>query len=271
MYWAIGDIQGCYDPFMRLLEKIDFNPDRDRLALCGDIVNRGKKSKEVMEYIYSIRDSVDLVLGNHDISLIAIYLGLKKPNHTLKALLESPMLDKWIEYLISRPFVFETRDFVMVHAGIPPRFDLDTALKFNDILSERLKSKDNREWLSQMMSGEQEDIEDFEDSIKTQRYAIGGFTRMRFCKADGSLDFEHKGSPFKEKNGSLFPWFVSPNRKKIPKRIIFGHWSTLGYFENSEVSALDSGCLWRGQLTAKRLDSDGEIVQVECYEGIEPY
>ncbi len=275
MVWAIGDIQGCYDPMMRLLEKIDFQEDRDRLCFAGDIVNRGSKSKEVIEFLYSVRDSVDIVLGNHDISLFAVYWGLKKPNHTLKPLLDADNLDRWIEWMLSMPFVrhYEDMDFILVHAGIPPRFNIDDALEFNKILSKQLKSENAKEWLSQMMH---KDIEDFPKdrySLEAQRYAISAFTRMRFCHSDGRLDFKHKGSPLGEEKGSdFYPWFLCPDRKSIKPKIIFGHWSTLGYYEDDNVSALDSGCLWRGKLTARRMDTDTiEIVQVDCSEGISPY
>ena len=274
MVWAIGDIQGCYDPLMRLLEKIDFQEGEDRLLFVGDLVNRGKKSKEVVEFLYSIKDSVDIVLGNHDISLLAVYWGLKKPNHTLKPLIESANIDKFVEWIRGMPFVryYKDSNFLLVHAGIPPRFDLDDALEFNNILTQKLQSTNAKEWLSKMMY---KDIYDFPDdrySLEAQQYAISGFIRMRFCNSDGSLDFKHKISPSKNKNSNLYPWFNCPNRKTIEPKIIFGHWSTLGYYEDDNVVALDSGCLWRGSLTAKRVDSDTkEIIQVTCPEGINPY
>ncbi len=275
MVWAIGDIQGCYDPLMRLIEKIDFQEGRDRLCFAGDIVNRGNKSKEVVEFLYSIKDSVDIVLGNHDISLFAVYWGLKKPNHTLKAMLEAPDLDKWIAWMLSMPFVryYKDMDFALVHAGIPPRFDLNDALEYNSILTTKLQSNEGAKWLSTMMHNDIVDLPDNRDSIDAQRYAISAFTRMRFCHSDGTLDFKHKGNPFEEgKESDFSPWFLCPNRKNIQPKIVFGHWSTLGYYEDENVSALDSGCLWRGKLTAKRMDTDMiEIVQVDCPEGISPY
>ena len=274
MVWAIGDIQGCYDPLMRLLEKIDFNENRDRLIFAGDIVNRGRKSKEVVEFLYSIRDSVDMILGNHDITLFATYWGLKKPNHTLKPLLDAPNIDRWIEWLRAKPFVkyYDDMDFILVHAGIPPRFDLDNALYFNEVLTHKLKSTDAPKWLEKMMKSDIADLPKDISSLDAQRYAIAGFIRIRFCQSDGRLDFKHKGSPLDYKNSKLYPWFKCPTRKNIEPKIIFGHWSTLGYYENSDVVALDSGCLWGGKLSAKRVDIvDGETIQVDCPEGIEPF
>ncbi len=267
--WAIGDIQGCYDDFISLLEKIEFDPDKDRLWLAGDVVNRGKKSLETLEYIYSIRDNVSMVLGNHDISLIAAYLGIKKPNPTIEPILSSPRADELIGWLIRQPFVhYEPKlGYIMAHAGIPPAFDIDMALEYSKRLQEKLQSSGASKWLAKKMVG---GIQTF--GPKKNRYALNGFTRMRFCYEDGRLDFDQKGAPSKKTaKAGLIPWFELKNRKKLDAKIIFGHWSTLGYVENNEVVCLDTGCIWQGKMTAKRLDEpDGEIVQVECVDGLKP-
>jgi bis(5'-nucleosyl)-tetraphosphatase (symmetrical) len=134
--WAVGDIQGCYSAFMRLLERIDFDPSQDRLWIAGDLVNRGEKSLEVLEYLYSIRDRVDVVLGNHDVTLLAVYWGLKKSNPTLDPILASPNVEQLIGWLRAQPFVQydERLGYMMVHAGIPPAFDLEMALHFSQNL-----------------------------------------------------------------------------------------------------------------------------------------
>ncbi len=274
MIWAIGDIQGCYDSFSKLLKKIDFNPKKDQLWLAGDLVNRGHKSREVLEYLYSIRKSIKVVLGNHDIALLAVAWGIKKSNPTLDPILKDPKSDKWIDWLRRQPFIqLDTNlGYVMAHAGLPPEFGLETSLHYNRILMRRLQSKGAKDWLKKMMEKSEDHFDPLGGDLTQERYMLSGFTRMRFCYSDGRLDFDQKGSPSKRcKAKGLMPWFEVPIRKAIKQKVIFGHWSTLGYFENDEVCCLDSGCLWQGKLTAKRLDSkEGEIVQVACLNGIKP-
>jgi len=253
---------------MRLLEKIDFDPAQDRLWIAGDLVNRGEDSLAVLRYLYSIRDRVDVVLGNHDITLLAVYWGIKKSNPTLDPILSAPDGDVLIAWLRSQPFVHrdEKLGYVMVHAGIPPAFDLETALYYSKRLQEKLQSDKAAKWLEKKMLG---GVHAFGKKQKN-RFAISAFTRMRFCDAEGRLDFDQKGAPSKKTyNAGLYPWFEIKNRKPLGVKVIFGHWSTLGYIENGEVVCLDTGCVWQGKMTAKRIDTpDGEIIQVACPEGL---
>jgi bis(5'-nucleosyl)-tetraphosphatase (symmetrical) len=274
MIWAVGDIQGCYDPLMRLLEKIDFDPGRDTLWLAGDLVNRGPKSREVLEYLYGIRDSLRIVLGNHDIALMAAWWGIKKSNPTLDPILNDPMAETWLEWLRSQPFMQVDLElgWVMAHAGIPPEFGLGTSLHYNRILQQRLQSDRAAEWLKKMMGKNEDHFDPLGSDLQYERYMLSGFIRMRYCTPDGRLDFDQKGPPTqKVRAKGLMPWFECPVRKRLEERIVFGHWSTLGYFENDEVCCLDSGCLWKGRLTARRLDTpERVVVQVACPEGISP-
>ena len=266
--WAIGDIQGCHSAFLRLLERIDFDPAQDRLWVAGDLVNRGSGSLQTLEYLYSIRESIHVVLGNHDITLLAAHWGLKKSNPTLHPILKSPHRETLMQWLRSRPFVHydEELGYVMVHAGIPPVFDLKTALKFSQKLQEKLQSNAAPRWLNKKMLG---GIHTFGEK-KKNRFAINAFTRMRYCDIRGRLDFDQKGSPGKKTYGAgLYPWFEIKNRKPLGAKVIFGHWSTLGYIENEDVICLDTGCVWQNKMTAKRIDiSDGGIVQVDCPEAM---
>ena len=266
--WAIGDIQGCYDAFMRLLDKIGFDPTQDKLWIAGDLVNRGKGSLETLTYLYSIRDHVEIVLGNHDITLLAVYWKLKKSNPTLDPILNSPQVDELMAWMRTLPFVHYDKDlgYVMAHAGIPPVFDLEMALSFSQKLQAKLQSDKAAKWLDKKMLG---GVHTFGEK-KKNRFAINAFTRMRFCDAQGRLDFDQKGAPSEKTYGAgLYPWFEIKDRKPLGAKVIFGHWSTLGYIDNQEVVCLDTGCVWQGKMTAKRLDiSDGEIVQVECPDGM---
>ena len=274
MIWAIGDIQGCYDSFVHLLEKIDFDPGRDTLWLAGDLVNRGPKSKEVLEWVYGHRESLRIVLGNHDIALLAAAWGIKKSNPTLDPILEDPHREKWLQWLREQPFlqVDHALGYVMAHAGIPPEFGLGSSLHYNRILTTKLQGERAAEWLAAMMGKNEDHFDPLGSDLQHERYMLSGFIRMRYCTPDGRLDFDQKGPPTpKVRAKGLIPWFECPVRKRLEEKILFGHWSTLGYFENDEVCCLDSGCLWKGRLTAKRLDTqERKIVQVECPEGIDP-
>jgi len=269
MVWAIGDIQGCYKPLRELLKKIDFDPARDRLWLAGDLVNRGEGSLETLEYLYSIRKSLTIVLGNHDIALIAAWLELKKSNPSIDPIMHSPHAKKLIRWLRMQKFLHIDRDlgYCMSHAGISPQFDLKRAQKAAKKLEKSLQSEQYGRWLKSMFGREIDHYDEKMSDIEKQRYSLASFIRMRFCYDDGRLEFGQKGAPnpkLIEQRG-LKPWFACPSRCHIELKIIFGHWSTLGNYNDSGVCCLDTGCVWGGALTAMRLDSgQEEIVQVHC-------
>jgi len=266
--WAIGDIQGCYNSLRALLEKIDFDPSKDKLWIAGDLVNRGEGSLETLEYLYGIKESVEIVLGNHDITLIAAYYGIKKSNPTLDPILESPEAEKLIDWLRGQKFLHVDYQlgYCMAHAGISPEFDLGMAMMYAKGVEEKLQSDQASIWLEQMFKKGSNRFNRDASLIDIDRYIVSAFTRMRFCDGDHRLDFDQKGPPTDElREKGLKPWFECQNRKDIDLRIIIGHWSTLGFYEDEHVLALDTGCLWGGKLTAARIDSDEvEIISVEC-------
>ncbi len=268
MTWAIGDIQGCFSAFQKLLQKIQFDPRYDTLWLAGDVVNRGDGSLETLEYLYSIRDSVKMVLGNHDITLIAAYYGIKKSNPTIDPVLQSPRAKELIDWLRSQPFLHTdfSLGYCMAHAGISPEFDLGMAIEYARRIEEKLQSDNAAAWLKKMFK---DGIERFDRNAAPEdidRYIVSSFTRMRYCYKDRRLDFKQKGAPTaKVRAKGMKPWFECENRKEIELKIIFGHWSTLGFYQNDHVLALDTGCLWGGALTAARIDTpEVKIVQLEC-------
>ena len=264
MTWAIGDIQGCFDSLEKLLKKIDFNPNRDNLWFVGDLVNRGPKGLEVLDYLYSIKDSIKVVLGNHDIALIAAYYGLKKSNPTIEPILSSKKADILIAWLKSLPFLHIDKNlgYAMAHAGVAPNFTLDLAKKYNDILQSKMQSSNLKEWLQEMMSKD-DTLEFCGDELQKQKYALSSFIRMRYCYSNNKLDFKQKGSPKELKNSKLYPWFDCPNRVKIDLKIVFGHWSTLGFINKDDILALDTGCVWKRELSAFCLE-ENILVQVDC-------
>lgn len=268
--WAIGDIQGCYSDFRALLKKIDFDKKRDKLWIAGDLVNRGDGSLETLEYIYSIRDSVEIVLGNHDITLIGAYYGIKKANPTIKPILNSPKAKILIDWLRTQKFLHVDYNlgYCMSHAGISPKFDLGTAIRYAKILQQRLSSDYADIWLHEMFTANYNGFTRASSAIEIEYYILSSFTRMRFCYDDHKLNFEQKGTPTnKLRLQGLKPWFECANRKEIELKIVFGHWSTLGLYKDKNVLALDTGCLWGGKLTVARLDTkekEVKIVQVVC-------
>ena len=195
--WAVGDIQGCYDDLQALVKKIDFKPYKDTLWVAGDLVNRGPKSLEVLEYLYSIRESVVIVLGNHDLALIAAYYGVKKSNETIEPILQSPNAKKLIEWLCDQKFlhVDYALGYCMSHAGISPEFDLGMALEYSKRIEERLKRDDIKTWLKQMFKHGVERFDRKASPVDIDRYILSSFIRMRFCYKDRRLDFNQKGAP----------------------------------------------------------------------------
>jgi bis(5'-nucleosyl)-tetraphosphatase (symmetrical) len=265
--WAIGDIQGCYDSFRKLLDLIEFEPQRDKLWLVGDLVNRGDKSLEVLEYLYSIQDSITVVLGNHDLSLIGAYYGIKKSNPTIEPILKSSKAHELIYWLRHQKVLHTdfSLGYCMSHAGISPEFDLGMAIEYAKRIETKLSMDDVKLWLEAMFKKTDERFDRYANELEIDRYILSSFTRMRYCYKDRRLDFDQKGAPTsKLRKKGLKPWFECENRKSIELKIVFGHWSTLGLYIDDNVIATDSGCLWGGAMSAVRLDKDEQIVQLKC-------
>jgi len=266
--WAIGDLQGCHSALMRLLGEIAFDPKKDKLWLVGDLVNRGEGSLETLEYLYSIKESIEIVLGNHDISLIAAYYGLKKSNPTIAPILNSPNATELITWLRHQKFLhidFQL-GYCMAHAGISPEFDLGMAMMYAKRIEAKLQSEHASVWLAKMFKQGITRFNRDSSKIDIDRYILSAFTRMRFCYKDHRLDFEQKGAPTEAvRKKGLKPWFECETRQEIDLKIVFGHWSTLGFYQDEHVLALDTGCVWGKKMTAARIDLEfPRIVSVSC-------
>ncbi|MEH6549163.1 MAG: symmetrical bis(5'-nucleosyl)-tetraphosphatase [Pseudomonadales bacterium] len=265
--YAVGDVQGCLQPLLCLLEKVNFDARQDQLWLAGDIVNRGPQSLETLEYIYSIRKSVKMVLGNHDLHLLAIAHGAKSPgrNDTLHDILEAPDRDKLLAWLIKQPLIYTDEDlgYTMVHAGIPPMWKLKKAHALANEVTSVLRGPKAAGFFQQMYGN----IPDIwtEDLVGGDRLRLitNYLTRMRFCTAEGQLDLEDKNN--KQSSRSDFkPWFSHPNRASKKDHIIFGHWAALnGEADTKRIYALDTGCAWGNKLTMLRLE-DRKLFQCDC-------
>lgn len=265
--YAIGDIQGCYRSLKALLKKIRFGSD-DKLWLCGDLVNRGPQSLDVLRFVRDLGSQVDTVLGNHDLHLLAIYYGAtdRDPGKTLKPVLAAPDRHELMSWLQQQPLLIDSQALgaVMTHAGIPHIWTLEEAsLRANEVEA-ALRTDGAKDFFAAMYGNQPANWSDRLEGTDRLRTITNYFTRMRFIAADGSLDFAASGNPEDAPTG-FAPWFRYPRKDQQPRRIITGHWAALGLYEDEQVSALDSGCVWGNRLTARRLE-DGVIFSVASKE-----
>ena len=266
--YAIGDLQGCYDDLQRLLELVHYEPESDILWFTGDLVNRGPDSLKCLRFVKSLGERAITVLGNHDLSLLAVAAGYRetKTNDTIGDILSTDDRDDLLEWLRYRPLIhYDTAlGYAMVHAGLPPQWSLEEAIECANEIEMKLRGKKYKKLLRKMY-GDQPNV--WSVSLKgseRRRFIINCFTRMRYCTVDGELDLNAKYKP-DDSSKDLFPWFNVPNRKSTMDKIVFGHWSTLGCIQTGNVFCLDSGCVWGGCLTAMRLDTEEPLYfSVNC-------
>jgi bis(5'-nucleosyl)-tetraphosphatase (symmetrical) len=265
--YAIGDIQGCCDELKALLKRCNYSSDRDELWFVGDLVNRGPQSLEVLRFVRSLGASATVVLGNHDLHLLALAYGSKrksKDGDTLDAILEASDRDQLLEWLSGRPLaVFdEPRGDFLVHAGLVPDWTPRAAAKLAREVEAVLR-EDARTLFDSMYGNKPDRWSDSLRGMDRLRFVINAFTRLRYCREDGSIDLKAKGAPG-EQPEDLVPWFDAPGRKSADVRVVCGHWSTLGLKRRRDLLALDTGCIWGGALTAVNLDIDEPPVQLAC-------
>lgn len=268
--YAIGDIQGCFDELQSLLKLVDFNAS-DQLWIAGDLVNRGPKSLETLRYLKSLGDQATIVLGNHDLHLLAVHYGAVTPKRadTLNDILEAPDRNELMDWLRKQKLMVYNSSFnaVLVHAGVPPCWSIHKAKKRAKEVETVLKSTLAKEFFNHMYGNKPDCWSGKYEGWDRLRLITNYFTRMRFCTAQGKLDFSAKGTLESQPRGHL-PWFKIP--RKIPNeqdiKILFGHWAALeGQAEEQNVVALDTGCVWGNSLTALRLE-DNQFFSVPAAE-----
>lgn len=272
--YAIGDIQGCDAELGALLKAVEFSADRDRLWFVGDLVNRGPESLLALRRIRALGDAATVVLGNHDLHLLAVAFGSARlrSDDTLEEILGAPDRDALLEWLLNRPLMHEDRalDLCLLHAGLAPQWDIATARRCAREFEQALRLNPRR--VFDHMYGDQPDR--WDDSLagaERLRFIVNCFTRLRYVEGTGRLALRAKGNPRKPQAKSLIPWFEAAEALWHGPRVVFGHWSTLGFFADSNVVSLDTGCVWGGSLTALRLDvPDAKPVQVACRAPREP-
>ncbi|MCB1886634.1 MAG: symmetrical bis(5'-nucleosyl)-tetraphosphatase [Rhodocyclaceae bacterium] len=257
--YAIGDIQGCCDELEALLARCQFDPAADRLWLVGDLVNRGPSSLEVLRLVKGLGEAAVVVLGNHDLYLLMVAAGFRKrgKDDTLGPVLEAPDRAELLDWLASRPLVHLEGDHVLVHAGLPPQWSGSRARALAAEVEAALQGDGRDAFLSGLHGNQPDHWHDELRGPDRLRYVVNALTRMRFCAADGQLEFKAKGPPDQAPDGFL-PWFDLPARAADRETIVCGHWSALGFRRQPGLLALDTGCLWGGELTAVRLE-DGLV------------
>ncbi len=256
--YAIGDLQGCHSEFLELLDKLRFDPSRDRLWLVGDLVNRGPDSLGVLRTVTGLGDAVRVVLGNHDLHLLALWQGVTRPGRVdpaLAAVLAAADAEALLRWLVAQPLAVhdESLGWSMLHAGLPPEWRVADALAASREVQRALTTRPG-EFLREMYGDEPCRYSPGLAGNERLRFAVNCLTRLRFVSRDGALLLPLKVPPARAPAHAL-PWFRHPDRRSRGERIVCGHWSALGYLDDDGVLALDTGCVWGDRLTAVRLDA----------------
>ncbi len=266
--YAIGDIQGCYDPFCELLDEIEFDPAVDQLWLTGDLVNRGPKSLKTLRFVRSLGDAAITVLGNHDLHLLALAEGKisgARRFATLRKTLLAPDFEELVDWLRYRPLAHydKSMDTLLVHAGTHPSWTARQTIARAREVQTALRSDNYPVLLSKMYGNTPTTWSEKHTGYKRLRFIINCLTRMRMLTAKGRLNFSHAGSAYLSASRKLRPWFAQENRAAADTRIVFGHWSALGLVVLPNLISVDTGCVWGRQLTAVRIDKPvPRVVQV---------
>jgi bis(5'-nucleosyl)-tetraphosphatase (symmetrical) len=281
--YLIGDLQGCDEPFARLLDKIAFSPSRDRLIVLGDLVNRGPASAQVLRRLRGYGDSAHSLLGNHDLHLLAVACGARKAGRrdTLSAVLDAPDREALLEWLRHQHMALRRElgggDLLMVHAGVLPQWSADDTLRLAGELEAALRAPDITDvadFFHTMYGDQPARWSDSLTGAERLRVIVNALTRMRYCTADGVMEFESKDAATGPPVGFM-PWFDVPGRKTDAAHITvaFGHWSTLGWLSRPGLISTDTGCVWGGCLSAVRIGAtpwERELIQVKCPQSQKP-
>lgn len=267
--YAIGDIQGCYQSLQKLLNKIGFNLNHDRLWILGDIINRGPESLKTLQFLYELRQHIQCVLGNHDLHFLAVEAGVREATRkdTFSEILYAPDRHKLVSWLKKQPLFYYDKplNFAMSHAGIPAFWNIKQASKLSQEVHNCLNSKKAHQFFAAMYGDTPYQWSSDLQGMERLRFITNCFTRMRYCYQDGALDLTQK-VPLGQQPTLLRPWFKLPRQKPLTCQFAFGHWASLqGQCEVKGIYALDTGCVWGGELSALRLE-DQKLFSVTSAE-----
>lgn len=262
--YAIGDIQGCFAPFEQLLQKIGFDSGKDTLWLTGDLVNRGPESLEVLRWVFRHQDCVQIVLGNHDLHLLAVSEGFGRlhASDTLDGILHAADGKLMLDWLRCQPMMIAAQGYAMVHAGLMPDWTIERALDLAEEVEAQLAGRDYRGFLSRLYGNKPTRWSEELKGMDRLRLIVNAMTRMRLITREGELDLSFKGE-LADAPANLIPWFDAERRRSHDMPIICGHWSALGLHVTEDILAIDTGCLWGGSLTALRLE-DRQLFSLPC-------
>ncbi|GAC1601323.1 MAG: symmetrical bis(5'-nucleosyl)-tetraphosphatase [Ramlibacter sp.] len=271
--YLIGDVQGCDMALGRLLQTIGFSASRDTLYLLGDLVNRGPDSAGVLRRLMALDGSAHCLLGNHDLSLLAVAHGLRAPhrNDTMDSVLLAPDREPMLDWLRQQKMAIQAAGWLMVHGGVLPQWSTPQVLQLASEVEEALRGPALIDFLSTMYGNEPAQWNDSLRGAARIRVIVNALTRLRFCTAEGTMNLKASGSLDDAPPGHL-PWFEVPGRQTAGVPIAFGHWSTLGYLQRQDLLSLDTGCVWGGCLSAVRLEAGAatELIQVKCDQSQQP-
>ena len=272
MNYLLGDLQGCCDPLERLLQTIDFSPSRDHLYVLGDLVNRGPDSLGVLRRLRGLGNAVTSLLGNHDLHLLAVAHGVRNPHRsdTLGAILTAPDREDWLDWIRQQRLAVHEQGWLMVHAGVVPQWDAAQTVALAREVEAMLAGPDLGEFLPSMYGNEPTRWDDSLQGVPRWRCVVNVLTRLRFYAEDGTMEFATKDGSHGAPEGFM-PWFEVPGRRTAGTPVAFGHWSTLGLINRDDLLALDTGCVWGGQLSAVRVDgATRELIQIDCPQAQKP-
>jgi bis(5'-nucleosyl)-tetraphosphatase (symmetrical) len=272
--FLIGDVQGCDAALAHLLRTVDFSPSRDALYLMGDLVNRGPDSAGVLRRVMALQGSAHCLLGNHDLSLLAVAHGQRAPhrNDTMDSVLLAPDREAMLDWLRQQRMAIRAHGWLMVHGGVLPQWDADDVMLLAGEVEAVLRGNGLAAFLATMYGNEPAEWDDSLRGADRLRVIVNALTRLRFCTAAGRMDLKASGAADAAPPGHL-PWFDVPRRRSEGVPIAFGHWSQLGFLQRPDLLSLDTGCVWGGCLSAMRLGEGGgpgELIQVKCDQAQAP-
>ncbi|MFJ1253101.1 symmetrical bis(5'-nucleosyl)-tetraphosphatase [Cupriavidus sp. CuC1] len=272
-HYAIGDLQGCAASFEELLTQR--LPVDSHVRFVGDLVNRGPASARALRTVRQLGDRAESVLGNHDIHLLAVAAGVRKPGRgdTLDDILDAADCNELITWLRHRPMAIHENGFLLVHAGVLPQWTAEQTMELAREVERELQGPHWKAFLGGIFGNAADRWVPNLRGIERHKVIVNALTRLRFCNAHGVMDLKTKDGPGYTPAGYM-PWFDVPGRRTEDTTVVCGHWSTLGLVMRPNLMALDTGCVWGGKLTAARLATDPterSLVQVECPQYCDPH